>query len=187
MDKISTTGQWAALNNSVHTLKILCLALAALLAASLAYTGYVATLPPVVIEKDGGARYASRRAEDDEPTTKDIEAFVGRFIEASYGLKTGKTKRAPNIRAFVTEDFFELADKRRQKEAGDVSQYVGNIRVSVTQEEITATFDRIIRIKGIPMVSPMQVSLQLLQEAPNESNPWGLYVNGMVVHEGGSR
>lgn len=60
---------------------------------------------------------------------------------------------------------------------------VGEINVSVTDKEVVAQFDRVIRLKGLPLISVTQISLQILKDSPNKWNPLGLYVNGLIEHE----
>ena len=191
MNKVHPKNQWLALNQSMNTLKIVSLILGVLLAASLFSLRHVATLPPVVIEKSGGsmARHSSYRSKNDDITTEEIKRFVRTFIGNHYGRSStddDESKGFLSVKPLVTEDFYSLIlreSKKRNPGLRDISQYVGNLKVSVTEKDVVATFDKIIRIKGIPMVSPSQVSLKILKDSPNRFNPWGLYVNGLVVYE----
>lgn len=188
MTNLNARGQWLALNRIAYSYKVICFSLAGCLILTLSILAYVATLPPVVIEKSGEniERYSSTRKSTDIGKNE-IEKFVIAFIKANYEWeKLDKNIMMNNIHPFVTADFLNLIKSKTKKDskpAPEYRQYVGNIKVSVTDKEVVSQFDRIIRLKGIPFISVTQISLQIIKDSPNKWNPLGLYVNGLIEHE----
>lgn len=186
--KINARGQWLALNRIAYSYKVICFSLIGCLVLSLSILTYIATLPPVVIVDKGESieRYASTR-ESTEIGKDEIKKFVKTFIKANYEWKKlNKKIMMNNIHPFVTDDFLNLIKRKTKKTSKPVPeyrQYVGNIKVSVTDKEVVSQFDRIIRLKGIPFISVTQISLQIIKDTPNKWNPLGLYVNGLIEHE----
>lgn len=191
MSKLSAKGQWLALNRLANTYRVTCFILGGCLVITLSILAYVASLPPVVVEKGNNEviRYHSTRKNN--PIGKnEIKRFVKTFIKANYEWKKFERKKMLfNIRPFVTDDFYSLVSKNSKKKVAKpdgedkFSQYVGEINVSVTDKEVVAQFDRVIRLKGLPLISVTQISLQILKDSPNKWNPLGLYVNGLIEHE----
>jgi hypothetical protein len=191
MSKLSAKGQWLALNRLANTYRVTCLILGGCLVITLSILAYVTSLPPVVVEKGNNEviRYHSTRKNN--PIGKnEIKRFVKTFIKANYEWKKFERKTMLfNIRPFVTDDFYSLVSKNSKKKVvrpdgeDKFSQYVGEVNVSVTDKEVVAQFDRVIRLKGLPLISVTQISLQILKDSPNKWNPLGLYVNGLIEHE----
>ncbi|WP_127718218.1 hypothetical protein [Halobacteriovorax sp. HLS] len=188
MSNLNARGQWLALNRITHSYRVICFSLAGCLLLTLSILAYVATLPPVVIEKSGEntERYSSTRKSTDIGKNE-IEKFVIAFIKANYEWeKLDKDIMMNNIHPFVTADFLNLIKSKTKKDSKptpEYRQYVGNIKVSITDKEVVSQFDRIIRLKGVPFISVTQISLQIIKDSPNKWNPLGLYVNGLIEHE----
>ena len=186
--KINARGQWLALNRIAYSYKVICFSLIGCLVLTLSILTYIATLPPVVIVDKGESieRYTSKR-KSAEIGKDEIKKFVKTFIKANYEWKKlNKKIMMNNIHPFVTDDFLNLIKRKTKKKSKPVPeyrQYVGNIKVSVTDKEVVSQFDRIIRLKGVPFISVTQISLQIIKDTPNKWNPLGLYVNGLIEHE----
>jgi hypothetical protein len=188
VSKINARGQWLALNRIAYSYKVICFSLIGCLVLTLSILTYIATLPPVVIVDKGESieRYTSTR-KSAEIGKDEIKNFVKTFIKANYEWKKlNKKIMMNNVHPFVTDDFLNLIKRKTKKKSKPVpeyQQYVGNIKVSVTDKEVVSQFDRIIRLKGIPFISVTQISLQIIKDTPNKWNPLGLYVNGLIEHE----
>lgn len=188
MNNLSPRTQWLALNRMANTYKTISFVLAGCLLFSLCILAYTTTLAPIVITKENGntERFQSKR-ESVELQNEEIENFVKGFIKYHYEWKKMiDSSRLQKIKPFVTDDFYHLLSKKieKLKNVDDVSQYVGNIKVSVSEKAILAQFDKIVRLKGLPLVSVTQISLQIIKDSPSKWNPLGLYVNGLIEHEG---
>jgi hypothetical protein len=189
MTKINARSQWLALNRIAYSYKIICFCLSGCLIFSLSLIAYMAMLPPVVIDKNEtqNKRYSSTR-QNIEIGKNEIKVFVKTFIKANYQwVSLNKKTMLLNIHPFVTKDFYKLLkgkSTKKVKPEEQFSQYIGNLNISVTDKDVVAQFDRIIRLKGIPLISVTQISLQILKDSPNQWNPLGLYVNGLIEHEG---
>ena len=77
-----------------------------------------------------------------------------------------------------------LERKNKDFKGQEVSQDIAHIKVKISEKEIIVTFDKIFHIASIPLVVPTQVSVQIINGATTKWNPMGLYVNGILEHEG---
>lgn len=187
MSNLSPRTQWLALNRMANIYKTISFVLGGCLLFSLCILAYTTTLAPIVITKENGniQRVQSKR-ENVIIQDEEIKNFVKDFIKQHYEWKKmNDPSRLQKIKPFVTDDFYRLLTKNlaKLKKMDDVSQYVGDIKVSVSKEAILAQFDKIVRLKGLPLVSVTQISLQIIKDSPNKWNPLGLYVNGLIEHE----
>ena len=62
-------------------------------------------------------------------------------------------------------------------------QAVANIDVKISDSAVIASFDRVIRVDGLPLVAPLQLSLELIRGSRTRFNPIGLYINGIIEHQ----
>ena len=58
-----------------------------------------------------------------------------------------------------------------------------NIQPTVTEEKAQVTFDRIIRVEGVPVLAPMELEFELIKGKATRWNPQGLYINGITQKE----
>jgi len=121
---------------------------------------------------------------------EDIIEIVKKFIEHRYQWKKiNLTEMFQNIHPMTTSGLFskieddvtnfvkkEMKDKR-------FSQTVSNIEVKILKNSITASFDRIIRINELPLIAPLELSLEIVSGSRTPLNPIGLYVNGIIEHQ----
>lgn len=189
MTKINTKDQWLALNRINYFYRLICFSLIGCLIFTTGILGYYITLPPVVVEKSKffTIRHSSQRA-NITIEKAEIEQFVKDFIVTRYSLSSNqKNLMFKRLKPIVTEDFYKLivkkeSSKTKTKKGLQYTQYIGKVDVSVTDKEIVAQFDKITRFKGVPLITVMQVSIQIIKESANLSNPLGLYVNGLIEH-----
>lgn len=187
MNNLSPRTQWLALNRMANTYKTICFVLGGCLLFSLCILAYTTTLAPIVVTKENGLiqRHQTKR-ESVDLQNSEIENFVKGFIKHHYEWKKmNDPSRLLEIKPFVTDDFYGLLSKKFKelRTVDDVSQYVGNIKVSISDKAILAQFDKIVRLKGLPLVSVTQISLQIIKDSSTAWNPLGLYVNGLIEHE----
>lgn len=146
---------------------------------------------PLVVERDR-AYYRPLNVErsDIKPTKESVEELVSDFIKVRYEwnsfqpqdiVKKLEPYTTESLRAKLLEEFGKKGVQNKPGES--IEQAVARIRPDVSEKAVLATFDRILRINGVPVVVPMEVSL-LLSEGPKTFfNPMGLYVNGLIEHE----
>ena len=128
----------------------------------------------------------------------DIEKFIIKYVELRYTWD-GFDPRIilKNISPVTTKELLHKIEKKIQmdikkqnKSKGKtknknqiIEQTVTNINPLVSKKQSLASFDRIIRINDLSLISPAQVSFRIVRGKPNVWNPIGLYVDGMTMHE----
>ena len=188
--------QWVALNRILKAYKIagilLGLLLGLLCMALVALVFYLATSPPVVVvlkeNSQQGFYYGERkRVPITEPALRD---FLKEFVQLRYTWK----ERDPelilkNIAPFITEGLLRKishslkATEGKGTPPGSIEQVAVNIQPTVTEEKAQAIFDRIIRVKGVPVLAPMELEFDLIKGKATRWNPQGLYINGITQRE----
>lgn len=164
----------------------------ALILTTLAF--YQSTADPVVVlEKCGNRIVQEGKREALQVTDSDVVDFIEQWVRLRYTWTSAapdKVLRA--IEPISTKGLqSKLADtlaKRQAKQTPGqkeqkIEEIATNVRVTLTEKEALAAFDRIVRINGIPIVIPSEVSLQITEGRRTHWNPFGLYVNGVLEHE----
>ncbi len=134
---------------------------------------------PLVVQRDPVA-----------PSEKSVGELLTQFVRLRYEWDSFnpdliiKQLEPLTTEAFRSKLLKEFGSKAHEnKEGNSIEQSVSRIRPAVDEKAVLASFDRILRVNGVPLVIPTQVSV-LLSEGPRTSlNPLGLYVNGVIEHE----
>ncbi len=126
-----------------------------------------------------------------EVTDDDVVEFVRQWIVNRFEWeRLSEDALVRNLSATTTEGL--LSKVREQFKSGaekefkdkSVAQYVSkNIRVDLAQNKVVASFDRILRVNGIPLIDPAELRLSLVQGTKTRLNPHGIYVNGVTEHK----
>lgn len=147
--------------------------------------------PLVVVLGDDFKQYVQGKRTKNSVTEKDVERFVMEFLPQMFvwdELLPEKILR--QISPFVTEGLlarFKLElTKRSEKDlkGKKLSQSIANAKILVTEKNVIANFDKVLRIDGIPLVVPSEISFNIIRGSQTRWNPVGLYVNGLIEHEG---
>ena len=145
----------------------------------------------VVMASDQEAFYFIQKDSNSEIKEQDVKNFVQRFVKNYYNWnELLPEKILTSICPLATEGFKEntlpVLRVRKDKEflGKKLQQSVAGVSIQVSKEATIATFDVVMRVEGIPLVVPMQVSFQLVMGDKTEWNPLGLYVNSVTEHEG---
>jgi hypothetical protein len=148
--------------------------------------------PVVVVERCGVKNFFEGKRDAVKITDTDVKEFAEEWIKLRYTWSDfDPDKIAKRVEPISTEGFkqklIELLTKKgaqgKDQKAQKLEEIAANIRITLTDKEVLAIFDRIVRINGIPIVVPSEVSLQVIQGSVSNWNPLGLYVNGVVEHE----
>jgi len=184
--------QWSALNRILFIYK----AAGASLAALCLMLGILAIVlagrkPIVAVVSEGDSLYLFGHRADVPLNEANIKRFVERYVKLAYEWEVlNPEKITQDISPLVTDDFRvnKLAFLKNRKEkdfAGKtIAQDVSGLKVQVTKESTIAVFDVVLRVEGIPLIVPTQVSFQLTRGNQTQWNPVGLYINGETLHEG---
>lgn len=146
--------------------------------------------PLVIVMRGQEKQYYQSERKPNSITEKDIENFVYVFIERMLSweklepiaiLKQVEPFITSGLRDKLRADLIERAEKDFKGKS--LSEGVTNIKVQVTDKDVVASFDKVLRIDGIPLVIPAQMAFNIVRGTSTEWNPMGLYVNGIVEHE----
>lgn len=165
----------ATISSLTQTLIILCL---------------IFTSPIVIYEKDGERLGFIGEKKSVVITQNEIKELAKRFIKSRYewqdfnpdqiaGDLSPFTKRdlIKKIKKSISKDKNQLSDKK-------VHQYIGKIEVEIDKENrIIGSFDKVIRIGNIPLLSEAQVLIGIVKGAITKTNKLGLYINSVVNYE----
>lgn len=180
------------MNRSLQFFKLLSFLGAASVVLCLIITiGGAFSNPTVIIKSKLENCFVEANRASIEITNDDISRFVQNWIVNRYEWQTlNEDQLIRNISPFTTngllskiqEQFRTGAEKEFKDKA--VSQYVSkNIRVDLTDNKVVATFDRILRVSGVPLIDPAQMSFTLVKGTKTKLNPLGIYVNGITEHK----
>lgn len=147
---------------------------------------------PLVILMDGQEKqYRQTERKSDSITEKDVEKFVREFLEQLFTwdqLEPDVIIRqvSPLVTSGLLERIrAELSQKVEKDFKGKtLSQDIVSVSVKVTPKEVIASFDKVLKINGVSIVIPSQMAFNIIRGGSTRWNPMGLYVNGIIEHEG---
>ena len=174
-----------------HKILSSSLALLASLATVSAITLYERP-PIVVVERKTGERdYFSGAIGSHELDGEDVKGFVALFVKTRYTWDRFDPKEiAGRLRCLGTPEFLKVLEASpgqggRAGEDGErVEQYAAFVKPSLHDGKPLASFDRVVRVNGIPIASPTEISLHIVQGARIPCNPKGLYVDATTEYGG---
>lgn len=144
----------------------------------------------IVMSGDEKSYYQSER-KTDAITEKDVEKFIRDFLEQMFRWdKLSPEMILRQISPMVTQGLSdrirqELSQKTEKDFKGKtLSQSITNVHIEVTEKNVVASFDKVLRLQGIPLVVPTELAFNIIRGSQTKWNPLGLYVNGLVEHEG---
>lgn len=147
---------------------------------------------PIVVVKNGAVQefYPSKRTKT-AIEKADVEAFSKRFLTALYvwsefnGQKVAR-EIAPLVEEALIPKIVDAQTQKYGKQFKDkkLSQAITFVNVEVLDDRVVCRFDRVLKIEGIPLVIPTEVSLAMLQGSQTELNPMGIYVSGIAERDG---
>ncbi len=147
---------------------------------------------PLVIVTDGfDKHYHQTERKADSITEKDVENFVRDFMDQLFNWD----QLAPEVilrqvSPLVTSGLLdrirlELSQKVEKDFKGKtLSQEIVRIKIQVTSKEVIASFEKVLKINGVSLVIPTQMAFNIIRGSSTRWNPMGLYVNGLIEHEG---
>jgi hypothetical protein len=182
----SVSNIWAVQENLIHFYKMVALgsSVAALFILIFTITTYFRD--PIVVVRTGSAQefYATARSEV-SVDKKDIDNFIREYLKALYVWESfdpdtlasqikpySEEALVPKVLATQTQKFGRIGDKK-------ISQDISFVKVTVLETKVTCSFLRILKVEGIPLVVPTQLSFALIQGSRTTANPMGVYVAGI--------
>lgn len=177
---------WAVQENLIHFYKMVALGSGGIALFILIFTTMAYFRDPIVVVRTGSAQefYATARSEV-SVDKKDVENFTREYLRALYVWETfepdtlaaqikpySEEALVPKILATQTQKFGKMRDKK-------ISQDISFVKVSVLESKVTCSFLRILKVEGIPLVVPTELSFALIQGSRTTANPMGVYVAGI--------
>ena len=188
---MTPSNQWTGLARTVNILKTVILALSIVIVALTAALGLEMTKPPVVVTIDGEQRsfYIGRPAVlevGEAEIKKKIRQFVKlrfewRKLDPAKIIKDLAPLTTPGLNKKLFATLMELRDQKLQGK--ETNQTVTNLNVLITKERVVATFDKVLRVEGIPLVVPTQISFNIVQGKQTVWNAEGIYIHGLIEHQ----
>lgn len=186
--------QWALINRTLQVYKVAAVAVAGVAVMLAILSLCLAMANPVVVVKECGEKtFLDSKREAIKVTDEDVKAFIAAWIGSRYTWTEYEPDRlVREIAPTTTEGLIsKLKEQLGKKAAQDtkegkvqkIEESVMNIRVTLSEKDAVADFDRIVRINSIPIVVPSQVALQVVQGSATKWNRLGLYVNGVVERD----
>lgn len=188
----SSLDHWIDTNNQLRLYKwigAICAGIGMLL---LCVVLFQSLKSPLVIYDDGSNKIPLKS--ESKPFKIDEEQ-ISRFLTEYLFLyfkweKLDPDKIIKEIGPFTSDALSEkiniqlLQRRDRDFKNQSVSQDIAHVKINVNEKEITATYDKVLRISGIPLVVPCEASFQIVDGPVTNWNLLGLYVNGIIEHEG---
>ena len=172
--------QWRSLNVILKAYKIIGLILGIVTIGQTSIIFYLIYKPPIVVAlKDGIKHFYYPEKSNGIMEAKDVQRFVSDYLHLRYG---GGENIIRDIEPLTTPPFLKKEKKAIIKKEV-IAQAVANVNVEVTDKSTIASFDRILRVKGIPIVVPTKASFRIVKDAPTRWNPRGLYIDGVSIVE----
>ena len=183
--------KWTYMQKSQQFQKRIILSLLGLIGLLLLIILFAGNNTPLVVERDNSIyRALNVERSDVKPTKESVAELVTEFVKARYEWENFEPqvivkKLEPyTTEALRTKLFEEFGKKGFQNKPGDsIEQSVARIRPDISDKAVLATFDRVLRINGVPVVVPTEISLLLSEGPKTYFNPMGLYINGVIEHE----
>ena len=146
---------------------------------------------PIVIHEKNGERIGFIGVKTELIITqKEIKELVKRFIRSRYEWQEFNPELiSKNLEPFIKKGlskkmFKQLNLEKAELKGQELKQYIGKISVSIDKNNrIIGTFDKIIRIGNIPLLSEAQVLIGIVKGLITKSNKLGLYINSVVNYE----
>ncbi len=178
---------WYQLHRVLRLYKLLgigCLLLSFLLACLLIWQ--LNQAPAVVAIKGEEQTFLMGERRPVEISNRMVEQFILEFVERRYTWKAFNPQQilerisclsTPELRKRLQK---ALGDKAHTESKGEsLEQYVAFVRPVLKEDSALVSFDRILRMEGMPLASPVQLSLKIVQGERVPCNPLGLYVHGV--------
>ncbi len=184
MSKNSIPNIWKAQEKVLHLYRVASLALAAVTILVISFLIAERFRNPVVIVR-------SQTAQEFYPTERkpaqieksDVETFTKQFLANLYAWKDFDGSKIARAIAPFSEDALvaKVVDAQSQRYVKELkgkrlAQAITFVEVKVLEDRVNCRFDRVLKIEGIPLVIPTEVSLSLVQGEQTYFNPMGIYV-----------
>lgn len=183
---------WTAQENLIHFYKLLAAGLGILATFTFVLTVVIYFRDPIIVTKSMKEKefYPSSRASISVEKS-DVEEFTKEFLTALYVWSDfNEAAMVKEISPYVEDALVrKIVDAQVMKYGKDLkgkklAQAITFVNVTVAEDRVTGRFFRLLLIEGIPLIVPTEVTLSMIQGSPTRLNPMGVYISGIMEHEG---
>jgi len=191
VNKNSIPNIWAAQEKVAHTYKLISFGLAGFVLFLIMGITAMALQNPIVVVRthDEQEFYPTERRRAPLEKT-DVEEFTKNFLASLYVWKEFNGERiARTVAPFADSALVaKVVDAQSQKYVKElkgkrIAQAITFVEVDVQESKVVCRFDRVLKIEGIPLVIPAEVTLAMEQGEPTRFNPMGIYVTGILEND----
>jgi hypothetical protein len=181
---------WAAQENLIHFYKVAAITSGAVAFVILIFTVMAYFRDPVVVVRTGTAQefYALDRSEA-KIGKREVEAFIADYLKALYVWEGFDPARLEaEIKPYSEDGLVSKVLETQTQKFGKVlekkiAQDIAFVRVQVLEDRVLASFLRILRVEGIPLIVPTELGFALIQGSRTRVNPMGIYISGITESE----
>jgi len=182
---------WTDINSLLRNHKLINIGLIVICVLQIFVIGLMYFDDPIVVIKENEYQSYHVGKRSTQPISEEaVKRFVTEFLKLRYQWKkldpqAMRKSLEPVVTDGLSAKLIQLLTHLKDQEfqGKETSQSIVNIDVKVTEEKVVASFDKLLRIEGIPIPVPTTVSLSIIQGSPNDWNPIGLFVNGIMEHQ----
>lgn len=183
---------WTAQENLLHFYRVLTAGLGLLAVLMLILTAVVYFRDPIVVVKAAAKHefYPSSRGQVSVEKI-DVEEFTKQFLEALYVWPSfNEGALVKEISPFAEDGLVskiidaQVAKYGKTLKDKKLEQSLAFVKINVLEDRVTARFLRILLIEGIPLTVPTEVTISMVQGTATRANPMGIFVSGVMEHEG---
>jgi len=191
MNKNSIPNIWTAQEKVLHVYKLLSLGLGIFALLIMVIYLVQSFRNPIVVVRSGSVQEFYPTERKRAPLEKtDVEAFSKNFLASLYvwddfsGEKLAR-EIAPFAETGLVQKVIDAQTQKYVKELKGkrIQQAITFVRVDVMDDRVVCRFDRVLKIEGIPLIIPTNVTLSMIQGDPTRMNPMGIYVSGIAESE----
>ena len=191
MKKSNSLRAWTDINALLRTHKLINLGLVVVCVLQVFVIGWMYVADPIVVIREGERQQYHAGQRTNLPISEAaVEEFVRQFLRIRYEWdkldpRAKQQSLAPITTSGLQMKLLKLLTLLKDKEfqGKETSQAIVNVEVSVTKEKVVASFDKLLRVEGVPIPVPTTLSLHIIKGTPNIWNPIGLLVNGVIEHQ----
>ena len=188
MSKNSIPNIWTAQEKITQLYRWLSAALGLLCAIAIGISVFQSFRNPIVVIRSQGAQefYPTDRKRT-AIEKADVEVFAKQFLASLYAWKDFDGGKIAREIAPYSEDALvtKVVDAQTQRYVKDlkgkkIAQAITFVEVEVLDDRVKCRFDRILKIDGLPLLIPTEVSLSVIQGEQTRVNPMGVFVTGIT-------
>jgi hypothetical protein len=188
MNKNSIPNIWTAQEKVLHLYRLLALGLAGVvLIMTVIFILQSFRNPIVIVRSENNQEFYPSERRKASVEKADVESFTKRFLAGLYAWKEFNGEKVAREIAPFAEDGLvaKVIDAQNQRYVKELKgkrleQAITFVDVQVLPDRVICRFDRVLKIEGIPLVIPTEVTLSLIQGEQTRLNPIGIYVTGIT-------